>query len=55
MITDDDDDRGECEGQLCDWCHEREAEGDHMVFGLGRLCLCERCAMMLLSSIIDSE
>jgi hypothetical protein len=41
-------------GHVCDWCHSREAEEEHLVFGLGRLNLCEECAMMLLASIVDS-
>ncbi len=55
MITEDEDDEEWCDGQLCEWCHEREAEGEHLVFGLGRLYLCERCAMIFLSSTIDGE
>jgi hypothetical protein len=41
-------------GNLCNWCHSREAEEDHMIFGLGRLSLCEGSARMLLASIMDS-
>jgi hypothetical protein len=52
----DQDEDGEewCQGHLCEWCHEREAERQHLVFGFGRLYLCENCAMMLLSSIMDN-
>jgi hypothetical protein len=55
MLCDEEDEKQEERtGHLCDWCHDREAEEDHMIFGLGRLRLCEECAMMLLASIMDS-
>jgi hypothetical protein len=54
MIGKPDDNDNVSEGQLCEWCHRREAEEDHMIFGLGRLHLCEDCATMFLASIMDS-
>jgi hypothetical protein len=55
MLYDEEDEKEkERSGHPCDWCHSREAEEEHLVFGLGRLRLCEECAMMLLASIMDS-
>jgi hypothetical protein len=55
MLYDEDDEKEEEKNShLCDWCHNREAQEEHLVFGLGRLSLCEECAMMLLAPIMDS-
>jgi hypothetical protein len=55
MQRDSDDERKEKRrGDLCEWCGVREAAEDQMIFGLGRLRLCEECATMLLTSIMDS-
>jgi hypothetical protein len=55
MLYDDEDEGKEKHrADLCEWCGLREAEEDHVVFGLGRLRLCEECATMLLASIMDS-
>lgn len=55
MVYEEDDEKEGGENyQLCEWCHTREAEEDHFIFGLGRLRLCGECATMLLASIMDS-
>ena len=38
---------------MCEWCGKREAEEERLVLWLGHLALCENCALLLLSSIID--
>jgi|WetSurMetagenome_2_1015567.scaffolds.fasta_scaffold942385_2 hypothetical protein len=54
MRGEPDDNDNVSEGQLCERCHRREAEGERFVPGLGRLHLCGECATMLLASIMDS-
>ncbi len=55
MLRDDEDEgNGKRCGDLCEWCGVREAAEDHMIFGLGRLRLCNECATILLASVMDS-
>ena len=55
MFYDEDQQEAEEKGsRLCEWCGRREAEEERFVLGLGFLHLCRECALLLLSSLMDS-